>query len=150
MLCLQELQKPAASCSVPEPARTLALMELRGLHGVHDSIQATFTGSAWGLAGGECAHLMRDLHRYSWQQKRQDPPAADLVAATRAAPAPVRHLSLDCCRPVDPPEHDKLAAKRMADWVERFDEDEGFKAALRTVASICARTASGVEQCVVA
>lgn len=147
MMCLQELQKPAASCSIPEPARTLALMELRGLHGVHYNILATFTGSAWDLVGGDCAHLMRDLPGTTGGRSGR----------TRPPPTSSRDSRRSCTRTSSStrllstsgslPNTRSLAAKRIADWVEQFDEKEGFKAALRTVASICTRTASGVEQC---
>ncbi|BGO96942.1 hypothetical protein JCM10021v2_000578 [Rhodotorula toruloides] len=74
---MAKLQKPMSTCSIPEPARSLALMELNGLYAVHHNAHATFTGAPWHLAGGECGNLIRKLYRFYWQKGEEPPP--DLI-----------------------------------------------------------------------
>ncbi|BGO90462.1 hypothetical protein NBRC10512_004732 [Rhodotorula toruloides] len=146
-MCLAELQKPPLTCAIPEPGRSLALMELKGLYGVHHSMLATFAASPWTLAGGDCSSVIRQLYRY-YRHKGEEPPD-DLIA--RISPLLHQDVIFHTIA-VDQwisPEMERLAARRMADWVEQFEEEEGFKECLRFLTQVCTRTASGVEQCVV-
>ncbi|BGP06903.1 hypothetical protein JCM10049v2_002733 [Rhodotorula toruloides] len=146
-MCLAELQKPPLTCTIPEPGRSLALMELKGLYGVHHSMLATFAASPWTLAGGDCSSVIRQLYRHYWH-KGEEPPD-DLIA--RISPLLHQDVIFHTIA-VDQwisPEMEKLAARRMADWVEQFEEEEGFKECLRFLTQVCTRTASGVEQCAV-